>query len=103
MLNENVEINSNEDSAMKTMLDIIKENNTCDSSRTHYKPKRSPSQKRHVKEDCKKRVCFKAPLCEFVNVESFKLWTKKMYILPSHDGKRNEGESCCEEKLCTIY
>jgi hypothetical protein len=102
MINENVEIEI-EDSVMKNMLDIIKEENTCDSSRPHYKAKRSPSQKKQIKDDLKKRVCFKTPLCEFVNVESLKIWTKKMYILPSHNSLRKDKESCCEDNLCTIY
>ena len=112
MSKENGKIKEIEDdpfdcSAIKHMLQIYKDDIiTIDSNRSKKKGKYQVTQKRINRIDTsdnykKKKVDFKSPLIEIINVESFKLWTRKMYILPCHDRMKYK-ETCCEEYMCNI-
>jgi superoxide dismutase len=112
MINENVNDEETDihDSAMKNIMQIYHDdhNKTYDSARSS-KTKRSITQRRsnrsvEKKEKKKKKLSFNNQLVETINIESYKSYTRKMYIMPSHgmrDVEKN-SDKCCEDSVCII-
>jgi hypothetical protein len=110
MINENVNDEETDihDSAMKHINAVYQDEpiKTYDSNRSQCKTKRTISQRRSTRsvDKKKKKVVFKSPIHETIEIESYKAWTKKMYIMPSHSygSIERSDEKCCENSLCII-
>jgi hypothetical protein len=93
---------------MKNILHIYHDDNnkTYDSARSN-KTKRSITQRRSNRstDKKKKKLSFKNPLVETINIQSYKSWTRKMYIMPTHGLCEVErtNHKCCENSLCIIF
>jgi hypothetical protein len=110
MIRENVteeETDAIDNSAMKNILNVYYEENarTFDSNRSQPKTKRTISQRRSNRSQDnkkKKKLVFKNPLVEIVDIPSFKLYTKRMYCVSKDYEVDRNNEKCCEDSSCFI-